>query len=783
MLKKRRFFDKLAYTGGPILPSNLKSGVVTSSEKKSEEKLEVDGDFDDSPLSEKKISLSVEDEELRHHPSFFFKDDSDYESEEEEEEGEEEGDRDTVVEKNSKINLKNSDESVFVHDTIVKLATTMFSNVFPHPDHTRYTRQLNQIFSLQKIQKHIKEREANTQKVNLSESVGKDSPENTSIFTNINETSVTPLVIERSSLNKNEHRSNVPSEPKIVKSNLTRKSILSFLHSPESESTQPDNTKYEEVDISSKIIFQIPRSKNLSQSSHFIIDEVSDYKTPQIVFDYVIYDLINTKYQNLDIEEDKISALLHHAYNKIDTLKISFDKYITDAEQNLIKPLKELRENMAALIIQRAFRNSQNYKICSHIRDGLFASSKKISYLRRFAERLKKTENRGSHPDIKKDHSNIISKLSPRNQESLVIQRVGEGIKKSPHISISYPTDINQNTYTSVKVSDYDGFRFKEYAPHIFSNLRRFWGIDHKEYQKELGSENIKILAQNAGRSGSYFLMSESKKYILKSMSQTEFRLLFNELLKDYANYMFVNKSSLLTRYLGMYLVKWYTLGRVQHVYFLAMNNVFEKGMPEEVYDLKGSTVNRTVLKPGESPRQGLVMKDNDFHRSLALMRPLNVMLVSQLEADSKWLNEHGIMDYSLLLGVHPLDMDDSENVKAKEDTEPIIDDEDLDIGESIFTQHNGGVYSSFVNSEKMYYKYYVAIIDMLQQYDVNKKLERGIKLTMLGMKNHETGGISSLGPTDYQARFMQFAKNHISVGRKDLIELNKRKRQQREDI
>jgi hypothetical protein len=51
-------------------------------------------------------------------------------------------------------------------------------------------------------------------------------------------------------------------------------------------------------------------------------------------------------------------------------------------------------------------------------------------------------------------------------------------------------------------------------------------------------------------------------------------------------------------------LVKWPPRNKV---YFVAMNNVFHMGMPEEVYDLKGSTVNRTVLKPGDERKPGLV--------------------------------------------------------------------------------------------------------------------------------------------------------------------------------
>lgn len=71
-----------------------------------------------------------------------------------------------------------------------------------------------------------------------------------------------------------------------------------------------------------------------------------------------------------------------------------------------------------------------------------------------------------------------------------------------------------------------------------------------------------------------------------------------------------------------------------------------------QVYDLKGSTVDRTVLRPGQARSPGVVMKDNDLDRPLSLLPPLGLLLRRQLQRDVAWLRAKEIMDYSLLVGM-----------------------------------------------------------------------------------------------------------------------------------
>lgn len=70
-----------------------------------------------------------------------------------------------------------------------------------------------------------------------------------------------------------------------------------------------------------------------------------------------------------------------------------------------------------------------------------------------------------------------------------------------------------------------------------------------------------------------------------------------------------------------------------------------------EVYDLKGSWINRHA-KPDKSGHIS-VFKDNDFKGVIQVGALRARELRRQLRQDSHFLMQMGIMDYSLLLGVH----------------------------------------------------------------------------------------------------------------------------------
>lgn len=107
----------------------------------------------------------------------------------------------------------------------------------------------------------------------------------------------------------------------------------------------------------------------------------------------------------------------------------------------------------------------------------------------------------------------------------------------------------------------------------------------------------------------------------------------------------------MITRFFGMYRVKLYHLRR--NVKFVIMNSVYHTDKYlQTFYDLKGSVVGREA-KPGQA-----VKKDNDLRRklpesSLALAPDQRSKMRVQIQADCNFLTRMGIMDYSMLVGVH----------------------------------------------------------------------------------------------------------------------------------
>ena len=88
------------------------------------------------------------------------------------------------------------------------------------------------------------------------------------------------------------------------------------------------------------------------------------------------------------------------------------------------------------------------------------------------------------------------------------------------------------------------------------------------------------------------------------------------------------------------------------------MNNVFDSELAvHRIFDLKGSTAGRkaTAQEKREGGR-GVVYKDIDWVEQklrIACGRDRRAKLCEQLAKDCGFLRDRGIMDYSLLVGVH----------------------------------------------------------------------------------------------------------------------------------
>ena len=164
-----------------------------------------------------------------------------------------------------------------------------------------------------------------------------------------------------------------------------------------------------------------------------------------------------------------------------------------------------------------------------------------------------------------------------------------------------------------------------------------------------------------------------------------------------------------------------------------AMEKQMDKEHPLEVYDLKGSWVNRSTVPQGDGRKKG-TMKDNDLHEKLYLKRPERDALIETIRSDTEFLRGFNIMDYSLLLGIEK-GVNDQEYPESENNSQVL--------------------HARFANSAS---KYYVGIIDILQKWNFWKRAERLAKALM----GKDLDGVSSTEPEEYRKRFAEEMANHI---------------------
>ena len=62
---------------------------------------------------------------------------------------------------------------------------------------------------------------------------------------------------------------------------------------------------------------------------------------------------------------------------------------------------------------------------------------------------------------------------------------------------------------------------WKDYAPFAFRHLRQELGVDQSDYVQQLCSGGLHV-SQTAGRSGAFFMVVESGRFFLKSLTKGE---------------------------------------------------------------------------------------------------------------------------------------------------------------------------------------------------------------------------------------------------------------------
>ncbi|XP_015902029.2 phosphatidylinositol 4-phosphate 5-kinase 1 [Ziziphus jujuba] len=375
-------------------------------------------------------------------------------------------------------------------------------------------------------------------------------------------------------------------------------------------------------------------------------------------------------------------------------------------------------------------------------------------------------------------HASIVRDLKPSDfdpKEKFWTRFPPEGSNKTPpHQSIE--------------------FRWKDYCPMVFRHLRELFQVDPADYMLAIcGNDALRELS-SPGKSGSYFYLTQDDRFIIKTVKKSEVKVLIR-MLSSYHQHVCRYENSLVTKFYGVHCVK--PIGG-QKTRFIVMGNLFcSEYRIHRRFDLKGSSHGRTTDKPEGEIDETTTLKDLDLNFVFRLQRNWFEELMKQIDRDCEFLEAERIMDYSLLVGLHFRDDNTYDKMglspfllrNGKKDSyqnekfmrgcrflEAELQDMDrilagrkplIRLGANMparaermgrrsdFDQYTSGGVSHLTPSrsgEVYEVVLYFGIIDILQDYDISKKLEHAYKSLQA-----DPSSISAVDPKLYSRRFRDF--------------------------
>ncbi|CAA7013388.1 unnamed protein product [Microthlaspi erraticum] len=334
-------------------------------------------------------------------------------------------------------------------------------------------------------------------------------------------------------------------------------------------------------------------------------------------------------------------------------------------------------------------------------------------------------------------------------------------------------------------------FRWKDYCPLVFRRLRELFTVDPADYMLAICGDDALRELSSPGKSGSFFYLTQDDRFMIKTVKKSEVKVLLR-MLPSYYKHVCQYENSLVTKFYGVHCIK--PVGG-QKTRFIVMGNLFcSEYRIQRRFDLKGSSHGRTTSKPEAEIDETTTLKDLDLNFSFRLQRNWYQELMTQIKRDCEFLEAERIMDYSLLIGVHFRD----DNTGDKMGLSPFVlrsgkiesyqnekfmrgcrfleaELQDMDrilagrkplirLGANMparaermarrsdFDQYSSGGTNYLSHGEVYEVVLYFGIIDILQDYDISKKIEHAYKSLQA-----DPASISAVDPKLYSKRFRDF--------------------------
>jgi 1-phosphatidylinositol-4-phosphate 5-kinase len=163
-------------------------------------------------------------------------------------------------------------------------------------------------------------------------------------------------------------------------------------------------------------------------------------------------------------------------------------------------------------------------------------------------------------------------------------------------------------------------------------------------------------------------------------MNDSELKV-FLEALPDYFEHLKENPNSLIARIYGVYKVKMEDIVPVNLLVMANTNRVKSSTLIMNIYDLKGSVINRE-RKWDKKLKNTSTLKDLNLIRIrkqneainydfLKFTKPDISMINEMLRKDVELLKKYNLMDYSLLLCVEHVESEDPDTLSPEEGESP----------------------------------------------------------------------------------------------------------------
>ncbi|KAL8116765.1 hypothetical protein AgCh_023067 [Apium graveolens] len=119
-------------------------------------------------------------------------------------------------------------------------------------------------------------------------------------------------------------------------------------------------------------------------------------------------------------------------------------------------------------------------------------------------------------------------------------------------IQMYFPTKGSQKTPPHCSLN----FYWTDYYPMVFRNLREMFKLDSADYMMSICGDDGLTELSSAGKSGSLFYLSHDDRFVIKTLKKSELKVLL-KMLPSYYDNVKAHENTLLTKFFGVHQIEW----------------------------------------------------------------------------------------------------------------------------------------------------------------------------------------------------------------------------------